>query len=74
CSDRCSFARLCPLPTNTLRQQQAFEDMRVVDLKVELKARGLPVSGLKAVLIQRLHDHDNSLVEKLAQAKDDEEP
>ncbi|CAN0405007.1 unnamed protein product, partial [Ectocarpus sp. 13 AM-2016] len=42
--------------------------------KVELKARGLPVSGLKAVLIQRLHDHDNSLVEKLAQAKDDEEP
>ncbi|CAN0092065.1 unnamed protein product [Ectocarpus sp. 6 AP-2014] len=46
--------------------------MRVVELKVELKARGLPVSGLKAVLIQRLHDHDSSLVEKLAQAKDEE--
>lgn len=35
--------------------------MRVVDLKAELKTRGLPVSGLKAVLIQRLQDHDNSL-------------
>ncbi|CAM9170916.1 unnamed protein product [Scytosiphon promiscuus] len=44
-----------------------FEDMRVVDLRAELKTRGLPVSGLKAVLIQRLHDHDNSLAGPVAQ-------
>ncbi|CAM9226846.1 unnamed protein product [Laminaria digitata] len=35
--------------------------MRVVDLKVELKARGLPVSGLKAILVQRLEEHEKSL-------------
>ena len=31
--------------------------MTVVLLKKELKARGLPVSGLKAVLKKRLLDH-----------------
>eukprot|EP00903_Cladosiphon_okamuranus_P015190 g14043.t1 len=32
--------------------------MKVVELRAELKSRGLPVGGLKAALIQRLQDYD----------------
>lgn len=35
--------------------------MTVVELKVQLKSRDLPLSGVKAVLIQRLEDHQSSL-------------
>lgn len=35
-------------------------DMTVVELKSQLKSRDLPVSGVKAVLIQRLEDHQPS--------------
>ncbi|CAM9739178.1 unnamed protein product, partial [Hapterophycus canaliculatus] len=47
--------------------------MRVVDLRAELKTRGLPVSGLKTVLIQRLQEHDNSLAGRVTPAGEDRE-
>ena len=37
---------------------QAYEDMTVTDLRIILERRGLPVSGKKAEMIQRLMDDD----------------
>lgn len=38
-----------------------FEDLKVVELKTELRDRGLMVSGVKAVLIQRLQEYEEAL-------------
>lgn len=37
-----------------------YENKKVTELKEELKARGLPVTGTKNLLIQRLEEHDRS--------------
>eukprot|EP00571_Detonula_confervacea_P010932 CAMPEP_0172302772 /NCGR_PEP_ID=MMETSP1058-20130122/4426_1 /TAXON_ID=83371 /ORGANISM="Detonula confervacea, Strain CCMP 353" /LENGTH=402 /DNA_ID=CAMNT_0013013373 /DNA_START=257 /DNA_END=1465 /DNA_ORIENTATION=+ len=37
-----------------------WNEMAVVELKAQLKSRSLPVSGVKAVLIQRLEEHQPS--------------
>ncbi|XP_041133473.1 myocardin-related transcription factor B-like isoform X2 [Polyodon spathula] len=42
-----------PLPAN-------LDDMKVAELKMELKLRGLPVSGTKTDLIERLKPHQES--------------
>ena len=35
---------------------RALKDLRVLELKRELESRGMPTSGNKAVLVQRLRD------------------
>ena len=40
-----------------LHSTNQWNDMTVAELKDQLKNRNLPVSGLKAALIQRLEDH-----------------
>lgn len=46
-----------------------FDDsLTVAELKERLKERGLPVSGLKAVLLKRLRESEESLQEKNADA------
>ncbi|XP_062859224.1 myocardin-related transcription factor B [Trichomycterus rosablanca] len=54
-------------PNNTLSNRKAgtlpanLEEMKVAELKMELKLRGLPVSGTKTDLIERLKPyHENS--------------
>ncbi|MGH0118781.1 UNVERIFIED_CONTAM: hypothetical protein FKN15_062243 [Acipenser sinensis] len=42
-----------PLPAN-------LDDMKVAELKIELKLRGLPVSGTKTDLIERLKPHQEN--------------
>lgn len=41
--------------------RKPFGDMKVVDLKAELRTRGLPVAGLKAALIKRLEEYEQNL-------------
>jgi len=43
-----------------LHSTNQWNDMTVAELKDQLKNRNLPVSGLKAVLIQRLEEHSNA--------------
>jgi hypothetical protein len=38
--------------------QGNYEALTVAELQAELEARGLPTSGLKAELVQRLLDND----------------
>jgi hypothetical protein len=40
----------------------SFEKMKVIELRAELEKRGLNTSGLKADLIQRLMESDNSVM------------
>ncbi|XP_064478987.1 inactive histone-lysine N-methyltransferase 2E-like isoform X2 [Ornithodoros turicata] len=42
-----------------------LEDMKVSDLKAELKRRNLPVSGSKPQLIERLKPHTDGMVDKV---------
>lgn len=41
------------------RMSPSLEDMKIVELKAELKQRGLPVSGSKQQLIKRLQSHQS---------------
>ncbi|TSK14667.1 Myocardin-related transcription factor B [Bagarius yarrelli] len=55
-------------PNNTLSNRKAgilpanLEEMKVAELKMELKLRGLPVSGTKTDLIERLKPYQESSV------------
>ena len=44
----------------SLAKQVSWNDMTIAELKSQLKVRSLPVSGVKAVLIQRLEEHLSS--------------
>lgn len=46
--------------TNTYQQNSPFQSMKVVELKVACKDRGLGVSGRKADLVERLNTCENS--------------
>ena len=51
-----------------------YERMRVPELKEQLRVRGLQLSGLKAVLIQRLQAADAQQSQgQVPQASDDED-
>mmetsp|Transcript_43271 Transcript_43271/g.79169 ORF Transcript_43271/g.79169 Transcript_43271/m.79169 type:complete len:411 (+) Transcript_43271:458-1690(+) len=45
---------------SSVDNEVSWNDLSVVELKKQLKSNDLPVSGVKAVLIQRLEDHQSS--------------
>lgn len=47
----------------------SYEEMTVTDLRVILEQRGLPVSGVKTELIQRLVDDDAAQAEPVAEVE-----
>ena len=51
------------------QSKSKYEGMKVVDLKAELKKRKLGVTGVKAVLVQRLVDDDNAKYARLTTSK-----
>ena len=54
-------------------EEMDYERLRVVELKEQLRARGLPVSGLKEALILRLRAADTRGDSHANEAFDDEE-
>ncbi|KAJ0057903.1 hypothetical protein NL108_003051 [Boleophthalmus pectinirostris] len=63
CSGNATSLNLLPNPTNHRTELPAnLEDMKVAELKAELKLRSLPVSGTKLDLIERLRSyHENRM-------------
>ena len=56
-----------PAPTGSaeaLPLPSAYEKLKVVELRAELKARGLPVSGRKALLLARLDADDVAMADE----------
>ena len=52
---------IMPPSTRSSSDQVSWNDMTIPELKSHLKGRSLPVSGVKAVLIQRLDEHQSSM-------------
>ena len=59
--------------TSQSHTSQSLDDLRVIDLRSQLKQRGLPVSGPKAKLIERLKNHEEGkLITENGQPKTDQ--
>lgn len=58
-------------PIYTIRMaDQDYSAMKIADLKKELKAKGLPVSGKKEELVERLQNHNESGADLLDEEDD----
>ncbi|CAL1588058.1 unnamed protein product [Knipowitschia caucasica] len=67
CNGNSSSLNLLPNPTDHRSELPAnLEDMKVAELKTELKLRSLPVSGTKMDLIERLRSYHENRVESLS--------
>ncbi|KAL3805768.1 hypothetical protein ACHAW5_000018 [Stephanodiscus triporus] len=55
------YTRSCSNALSSLADQVSWNDMTIPELKLQLKSRSLPASGVKAVLIQRLEEHQSSM-------------
>ena len=48
-----------PMSTQALGKDSALDDLRVIELRSALRVRGLPVSGSKAKLLERLKSYED---------------